>query len=167
MLNVEKKAVPAINTRLDEFNQRVSNWEKLSDDELWKAKKSVRGLIAEYKDYRDTNETLVPDYRKEFSDLDNRVANLERSLDNAEPKYYEDTYTIVKGDWLSKIAGYSFIYNDISKWPIIYRANRDRIKDPNLIYPDQVIKIPRGLPNEWKVYRGECLWRIAGYPEVY
>lgn len=167
MLNVEKKAVPAINTRLEEFNRRVGNWEKLSDDELWKAKKSVRELITEYNDYRDTNESLVPDYRKEFSDLDNRVANLERTLDNAKPKYYEDTYTVVKGDWLSKIAGYSFIYNDISKWPIIYRANRDQIKDPNLIYPDQVIKIPRGLPNEWKVYKGECLWRIAGYPEVY
>lgn len=167
MLNVEKKAVPAINTRLEEFNRRVGNWEQLSDDELWKAKKSVRELITEYNDYRDTNESLVPDYRKEFSDLDNRVANLERTLDNAKPKYYEDTYTVVKGDWLSKIAGYSFIYNDISKWPIIYRANRDQIKDPNLIYPDQVIKIPRGLPNEWKVYKGECLWRIAGYPEVY
>lgn len=167
MLNVEKQAVPAINTRLEEFNQRVSNWEQLSDTELWKAKKSVRELIAEYNEYRDTNESLVPDYRREFSDLDNRIANLEVTLDNAKPKYYEDTYTVVKGDWLSKIAGYSFIYNDISKWPIIYRANRDQIKDPNLIYPDQVIKIPRGLPNEWKVYKGECLWKIAGYPEVY
>ncbi|MCK4957101.1 MAG: LysM peptidoglycan-binding domain-containing protein, partial [Candidatus Cloacimonetes bacterium] len=76
-------------------------------------------------------------------------------------------YTIVKGDWLSKIAGYSFIYNDISKWPIIYRANRDQIKDPNLIHPNQVIKIPRGLPYSWKVYKGECLWKIASYPEVY
>ncbi len=167
MLNVEKEEVPVINNRLQEFNQRVSNWEQLSDDELWKAKKNVRDMITEYKEYRDTNETLVPDYRREFSDLDNRIANLERTLDNAKPKYYEDTYTVVRGDWLSKIAGYSFIYNDISKWPIIYRANRDRIKDPNLIYPDQVIKIPRGLPNEWKVYKGECLWKIAGYPEVY
>ncbi|HPR17656.1 MAG TPA: LysM peptidoglycan-binding domain-containing protein [Candidatus Cloacimonadota bacterium] len=167
MLNVSKDDVPVVLTRLEEFNQRIGNWEKLSDDELWKAKKSVRELINEYANYRETNESLVPDYRKEFSDLDNRIVNLEKSLDNAKPKYYEDTYTVVKGDWLSKIAGYSFIYNDISKWPIIYRANRDRIKDPNLIYPDQVIKIPRGLPNEWKVYKGECLWRIAGYPEVY
>ena len=27
-------------------------------------------------------------------------------------------------------------------WPIIYKANRDQIKDPDLIYPDQVFKVP-------------------------
>ena len=27
-------------------------------------------------------------------------------------------------------------------WPIIYKANRDQIKDPDLIYPKQVFKIP-------------------------
>ncbi|MDO9577898.1 MAG: LysM peptidoglycan-binding domain-containing protein [Candidatus Cloacimonadales bacterium] len=167
MLSVPKTEVPMINDKIQYYNKEISNWETMSDNELWKAKKTVRELIAEYKEYRADSESKVPDYRQDFSDLDNRIANLEKSLDNAKPKYYEDTYTIVKGDWLSKIASYSFIYNDMSKWPIIYRANRDQIKDPNLIYPDQVIKIPRGLPYEWKVYKGECLWRIASYPEVY
>ena len=167
MLNVPREEVPEIKDRISAFNKEINNWEKMSDKDLWKAKKSVNELIAEYNEYRKSNEAKVPDYRKDFSDLDNRIANLQRSLENAKPKYYEDTYTVVKGDWLSKIAGYSFIYNDISKWPIIYRANRDQIKDPNLIYPDQILKIPRGLPNEWKVYKGECLWRIASYPEVY
>ena len=50
---------------------------------------------------------------------------------------------------------------------IIYRANRDKIKDPNIISVNQVVKIPRGLPYHWKVYSGEFLWRIASYPEVY
>jgi nucleoid-associated protein YgaU len=167
MLEVQKSEVPEVNDKIQEYNREISNWERMSDKELWKSKKTIREMVAEYKEYRASDESKVPDFRQEFSDLDNKIANLERSLENAKPKYYEDTYTVVKGDWLSKIAGYSFIYNDISKWPIIYRANRDQIKDPNLIYPDQVIKIPRGLPYEWKVYKGECLWRIAGYPEVY
>jgi nucleoid-associated protein YgaU len=167
MLNVPKEEVPDINDKIQAYNKQISNWDRMSDKELWNAKKSVREMIAEYNEYRATDETKVPDYRQEFSDLDNKIANLERSMENAKPKYYEDTYTIVKGDWLSKIAGYSFIYNDVSKWPVIYRANRDQIKDPNIIHPDQVIKIPRGLPYEWKVYNGECLWKIASYPEVY
>ena len=167
LLEVDKSEVTAIERKISSLNRQISNLEKLSDKELWKAKKNVRELIADYKEYRATNQSKIPEFRMEFSDLDNKIANLDNSLEAAKPKYYEDSYTIVKGDWLSKIAAYNFIYNDMSKWPIIYRANRDQIKDPNLIYPDQVIKIPRGLPYEWKVYKGECLWRIAGYQEVY
>jgi nucleoid-associated protein YgaU len=167
LLEVDKNEVTAIERKISTLNRQISNLEKLSDKELWKAKKNVRELIADYNEYRESNQSKVPEFRMEFSDLDNKIANLGNSLEAAKPKYYEDSYTIVKGDWLSKIAAYNFIYNDMSKWPIIYRANRDQIKDPNLIYPDQVIKIPRGLPYDWKVYKGECLWKIAGYPEVY
>lgn len=166
-LGVTKADFAAIMNKIKFFNSEIANWNNLTDKELWKAKKSVRALVVEYNDYRGSKFGKVPDFRKDFSDLDNKIANLEANLASAKPKYYEDDYKIVKGDWLSKIAQYSFIYGDMSKWPVIYRANRDQIKDPNLIYPDQVIKIPRGLPYEWKVYKGECLWRIAGYQEVY
>ena len=88
-------------------------------------------------------------------------------MKNARPKYYEDEYQVRQGDYLSKIAGYDFIYNDPKKWGIIYRANRDVVKDPNVLQINQILKIPRGLPNSWKVYKGECLWKIASYPEVY
>ncbi len=166
-LGVTQGDFASIQERINYFNNEVTNWNNLSDKELWKAKKSVRELVAEYNEYRQSKYAKVPDFRAEFSDLDNKIANLESTLEAAKPKYYEDTYTIVRGDWLSKISGYSFIYDDYKKWPIIFRANRDIIKDPNLIYPNQIIKIPRGLPNAWKVYKGECLWRIASYPEVY
>ncbi|MBN1326776.1 MAG: LysM peptidoglycan-binding domain-containing protein [Candidatus Cloacimonetes bacterium] len=166
-LGVTTDDFAGIQAKIDYFNQSIDNWDRMSDKDLWNSKKAVRELIAEYNEYRQTNFAKVPDFRYQFSDLDNRISNLEQSLEAAKPKYYEDTYTVVKGDYLSKISGYSFIYNDWRKWPIIYRANRDKIKDPNLIYPDQVLKIPRGLPNDWKVYKGECLWRIASYPEVY
>ena len=50
------------------------------------------------------------------------------------------TYTVVKGDSLSKIAKRE--YGDAQKWPRIFEANRDTIKDPDLIHPGQVLKIP-------------------------
>jgi len=166
-LGVTKSEYPSIKDKTKYFNQEIANTNNMSDSELWDSKKEIHQLINEYEDYRKSNYAKVPDFYTEFSDLDNKIMNLESSLEAAKPKYHQDTYTVLKGDWLSTISGYKFIYNDISKWPIIYRANRDQIKDPNLIYPDQVLKIPRGLPTSWKVYKGECLWRIAAYPEVY
>ena len=50
------------------------------------------------------------------------------------------TYTVVAGDTLSKIAKRE--YGDASKWHAIYDANKDTIKNPDLIYPGQTFKIP-------------------------
>lgn len=52
----------------------------------------------------------------------------------------ERTYTVVAGDTLSKIAKRE--YGDASQWHRIYEANKDTIKNPDLIYPGQTFKIP-------------------------
>jgi nucleoid-associated protein YgaU len=49
-------------------------------------------------------------------------------------------YTVKKGDYLSKIA--KEVYGDAKKYPIIFEANRPMLKDPDLIYPGQVLVIP-------------------------
>ncbi|MDR2919537.1 MAG: LysM peptidoglycan-binding domain-containing protein [Tannerella sp.] len=50
----------------------------------------------------------------------------------------EEIYEIKSGDNLSKIAKN---YPGMT-WKKIYEANKDIIKDPNIIYPGQKIKIP-------------------------
>jgi nucleoid-associated protein YgaU len=50
------------------------------------------------------------------------------------------TYTVKKGDCLWRIAGR--VYHNPFKWGRIYRANKDKIKNPNRIYPKQVLTIP-------------------------
>lgn len=52
----------------------------------------------------------------------------------------EQTYTVVSGDSLSKIAKH--FYGDANKWRRIFEANQDVLKDPDLIYPGQTLKIP-------------------------
>lgn len=52
-------------------------------------------------------------------------------------------YTVRRGETLPQIAARSEIYNDSSLWPLIYRANRDQIRDPKQLWPGQVLKIPR------------------------
>lgn len=52
-----------------------------------------------------------------------------------------DTYTVVKGDCLWNIA--KKFYNKGGAYTNIYNANKDIIKNPNLIYPGQVLIIPK------------------------
>lgn len=54
----------------------------------------------------------------------------------ASPRVYE----VVAGDSLSKIA--KRFYGDAGKYPKIFEANRDQLKDPNVIQPGQKLKIP-------------------------
>lgn len=57
-------------------------------------------------------------------------------------KTYKVRYIPENRDCLWKIAGYKFIYNNPRLWPKIYRANKHKIKNPDLIYPGQVFRIP-------------------------
>ncbi|MBN7773146.1 LysM peptidoglycan-binding domain-containing protein [Clostridium aminobutyricum] len=50
------------------------------------------------------------------------------------------TYTVVSGDSLWKIA--KTYYGNGAKYTKIYNANKDKIKNPSLIYPGQVLTIP-------------------------
>ena len=51
-----------------------------------------------------------------------------------------ETYEVVSGDSLSKIARKK--YGDASLWKVIFDANTDRIKDPDLIQVGWKLKIP-------------------------
>ena len=55
----------------------------------------------------------------------------------------EDSYTVVRGDNLWNISGKSSIYGDPYQWPLIFKANRSQIKDPDLIFPGQNFAIDR------------------------
>lgn len=62
------------------------------------------------------------------------------SVNAQQPSQSNREYTIKSGDSLSKIA--KRFYGNAGEWEKIYKANQDKIKDPNLIYPGQKIVIP-------------------------
>ncbi len=53
-----------------------------------------------------------------------------------EAKFYE----VKSGDSLSKIA--KEFYGNAMKYPIIFEANKPMLKDPDKIYPGQMLRIP-------------------------
>jgi len=50
------------------------------------------------------------------------------------------SYTVKAGDTLSKIAKTQ--YGDANRYSKIFEANRDQLKDPDKIFPGQVLVIP-------------------------
>ncbi len=57
-------------------------------------------------------------------------------------------HTVKRGETLPLIAALPEVYNDPALWPLLYRANRDQIRDPKRIWPGQVLRIPRNLTRE-------------------
>jgi hypothetical protein len=73
--------------------------------------------------------------------LEEAESVIEGSVEEPELAGY---HVVKKGECLWWIAEYEDIYNDPFMWPLIYTANTDQIDNPDLIYPDQKLKIPRG-----------------------
>jgi nucleoid-associated protein YgaU len=85
-----------------------------------------------------------------LSDADKAIRNAEgrKAYDLLTPLMTEIRaasmqYEVVHGDSLWSISGKAETYNNPYKWPLIYRANRDQIKDADLIHPGQNFSVDR------------------------
>lgn len=74
----------------------------------------------------------------DFSDV--RGGSSSEAMPEAEANVKAQTYTVVGGDTLSKIA--KRIYGDAGKWKHIWEVNKSQIKNPDLIQVGQVLTIP-------------------------
>jgi nucleoid-associated protein YgaU len=59
-----------------------------------------------------------------------------------------EQYLVRRGDTLWSISGQEIIYRNSLLWPILYTANRQQIRDPDLIFPKQILAVPRHLSQE-------------------
>lgn len=81
-------------------------------------------------------------------------------------------YTVKRGDSLWGISASTPIYGNPFMWPLIYKANRDQIRDPDLIHPQQVFSVPRDYSQEeaaTSIQRAQRRgpWRIGDGPDYY
>ncbi|MFZ2323161.1 MAG: LysM peptidoglycan-binding domain-containing protein [Ignavibacteriaceae bacterium] len=79
-------------------------------------------------------------------------SSMQSNLDSWVEAPKEISYEVVKGDCLWNIAKKNEHYGNGFAWPVIYQANRDEIKNPDLIYPKQVFKIPNLTEDEKAKY---------------
>ena len=68
---------------------------------------------------------------------------IEKKADVKKRAALRTQHIVKKGESLWWIAKYKDQYNDPYLWPLIYKANKNRIKNPDIIYPGQKFNIPR------------------------
>lgn len=134
--------VGATKADVDNFRNQLSALEKKIDGK--ESPKSDRQ--AELDAMKKNKISALPEF---FDKVHNQF---QRKLDAWEEAPKEINYTVVRGDHLWGIARKKEHYDNPFAWPIIYRANRDQIKNPDLIFPKQIFKIPNLTEDEKAKY---------------
>ena len=157
----------------------AEEFKKLSKDQRDAYCAALDAELANLEGAKGTADGQISSLRADLSGVQNELRQVQSRYDakqgataavQEQINYFEGLpkmHVVEKGEFLQKISGYEAIYADPLKWPRIYRANKDRIKDPNLIYPGWELSIPRDWPSMWTVKQDEYLSKIAGYWEIY
>ncbi len=159
MLGTDAAGVDAYRNQLNDLNGQVDGLMALSPEELFKRRKEVDDLEKQLNELKQSKIYALTEMQDLVASIEGKITQLRSRM----PKAIYDEYTVMRGDYLWKISGKSDIYGDPYQWVRIYSYNRDQIKNPDLIYPDQVFKIQREVgPDEYLVQRGDFLFKIAG-----
>jgi nucleoid-associated protein YgaU len=59
------------------------------------------------------------------------------------PRDWPSNWTVRQDEYLGRIAGYWEVYDDATKWVRIYEANKEVVRDPDIIWPGWELTIPR------------------------
>lgn len=162
-IGTDKAGVEAMKKQLADLEARLNDYAKMSDEALSKIVKELEDFKAEIDaNKKDKRYALTEIYNK-VNDLSNRAEQLiQRGKNYTPPRPKHDTYVVMSGDYLWRISGKKDVYSDPYQWIKIYSANRDQIRNPDLIYPNQSFTIPRSAEsNEYWVVRGDYMKGIA------
>jgi nucleoid-associated protein YgaU len=129
----EQEKAALIAAHIKKFGFNTSNIQVSVDDE----KVTLAGTIDTIEN---KNKVIVTAGNIEgISSVEDRIVVLQPPVVTPPPPE-KQFYTVKKGDYLSKIA--KQVYGNANKYSIIFEANKPMLKDPNLIYPGQVLVIP-------------------------
>ena len=126
-LNAEKAAANNLKETVNDLDLQVENLNiHILDD-----KATISG--AAYDQATKEKVVLVVGNSNGIATVDDQM-----TVENPEPE--AQFHTVVSGDTLGKIA--KKFYGNAMKYPVIFEANKPMLKNPDLIYPGQVLRIP-------------------------
>jgi outer membrane murein-binding lipoprotein Lpp len=145
LVGATRSDVDAYEQRLRRLENKVSDLLRLSPMDLLARKSEVDEAENEYKELAGSKISLLPMFYDRVRKVGENIQTLRDNLNKAEKTYTVGTWAHDK-DCLWNIAKKPDIYGDAFKWPKIWQKNKEQIKNPDLIYPGQVLRIPAPAP---------------------
>jgi nucleoid-associated protein YgaU len=151
LLGITEADVDAFGAQLDDFARRLGEFGRLSPEQMFERQDELDALENELAQLM-----MMP--AAMLSQFSNRTDRYQRDIDNyrsrmAGPRSIK--YSVMRGDHLWGISAMTNHYGDGAKWMRIYSVNREKIDDPDLIFPDQMLTVPMDIdPNTQYLVRG-------------
>lgn len=162
LVGATDEQIMAFGKRLDAITAQLEGLLALPPEVLIQRRGEVKAIDAEVAMMKTNKIAALPEMKKKIVKIDKLLGQIKARI--AQPITVD--YMVERGDNLWNIAKKESVYDDPYMWPRIYRANKEMIKDPDLIYPKQKLAVPYGVAeNQHLVTRGDFLFKIAA--EVY
>lgn len=150
--------ISASGRELDAIIAQLEGLMALAPEVLIMRRGEVMAIDSRVAEIKQSNMAALPEMMDKLSTINQMLAELKARI--AQPVVID--YKVLRGDNLWNISKKEQIYDDPYMWPRIYRKNKAQIKDPDLIYPNQVLAVPFGVAeNQYLVSRGDFLFKIA------
>lgn len=162
--NAVEQEIESYLADLDRLISDLEGFLALSPEEMYQRQDEMESLEKRVEKAKMNVYSALDESVEKLDEIDNLLQRINSKM----PEPASDIYTVMRGDYLWKISGKEDIYADPYQWVKIWSANRAQIDNPDLIFPEQKLDVPRRLRNnQHLVSQGEHLSKIAGYEEVY
>jgi len=148
MKALEGQQAAPLAAKLDAIDARLSELSRLSNQDLWARRAELDTVQNWINDAMKDPISAIKKYQDRLKDQQSRLDALKKSLaeiiasGEVTPTYTVGTWAKDR-DCLWNIAKKPKIYDNPFLWPKIWQGNRDQIKNPDLIYKGQKLKIPQ------------------------
>jgi len=133
----EQQRQAEIERRAELEQERLQELEQQAELELKRELEATRARQAEQQ------------AKREQAEQQRKEAALKKAPEPQKPRLVAEI-EVRAGDNLARIAAKPAVFADRLLWPLIYKANRDQIKDPQKIFAGQVLVVPRDQTAEEK-----------------
>lgn len=159
MLGLTEADLKEYSDKLDMLSGDIANFGRLTPEEIYQQSDKLDMLYEQHAKLGQHPAALLSQYKDMLGRLAAQLDSIKARM--AKPRVIN--YTVVRGDYLWKIAKMKDHYGDGMKWMRIYSVNREQIDNPDLIFPDQNFSIPLDIDknSQYLVQKGDHLYGIA------